>query len=193
MSEVAEMFEEEEVDQTEVEIQAAFDSAVAGEADEDDTKLQMISAGATFKNVTRLYNQFMIDAGLAISKADRAQIVADTLEGRELDTEEGFDTAVLSLSEAVQGTTERSAAALIRSYAKKNGLEVYAKPKGEGTPRVSFASKFYDFLVANPNMSAADAEAYIKGDGDYEDTSANVQKNLPHYMGIHALVARVVA
>ena len=43
--------------------------------EEDAVKMDMISKGATFKNVTRLYNKFMIDAGLAISKSDRSQLI----------------------------------------------------------------------------------------------------------------------
>jgi len=175
------------------EIRAAFDVAVGGELEEDDVKMAMIGAGATFKNVTRFYNQFMIDAGLAISKADRDQIVADTLEGLDLDTEDSFQNAVGDLVAAVQGATERSAAALIRSYGKRNDLEVYAKPKGEGSGRVGFASQYYDFLVANPTVSEESAKAYIMGEGDYVETSENVKRHASHYLAIWKLVNRIVA
>ena len=188
----AEVFEDspeqgEEID----EIRIAFDEATELEADEDDTKMAMIGAGATFKNVTRFYNQYMIDAGLAISKADRNELVAQTLEGAEFDTEEAFDEAVGNLVAAVQGATDRSAAALIRSYAKKNELECYSKPKGEGVARSSFASKFYDMLAATPGGSKEDATAFINGDGECEDTSKNVKAHLSHYMAIWKLARRI--
>ena len=173
------------------EIRLAFDAAVLEEADEDDVKMAMIGAGATFKNVTRFYNQYMIDAGLAISKADRNQIVEDTLEGLDFDSEEAFDNATGNLVDAIQGATERSAASLVRSYAKKNELACYTKPKGEGAGRTSFASKFYDFLVANPGTTEDVAKAYIMGEGDNEDTSNNVQNHLSHYLGIWKLARRV--
>jgi len=182
---------EEGQEDTVDEIRLAFDEAVLEEADEDDIKMAMIGAGATFKNVTRFYNQYMIDAGMAISKEDRNQIVQDSLEGLEFDTEEAFDTAVGNLTDAIQGATERSAASLVRSYAKKNELECYTKPKGEGAGRTSFASKFYDFLVANPGMTEDVAKAYIMGEGDNEDTSSNVQNHLSHYLGIWKLARRV--
>lgn len=175
------------------EIRVAFDEAIGQDAEEDDVKMAMIGAGATFKNVTRFYNQFMIDAGLAISKADRNQIVEDTLEGLDLDSEEAFELAVGNVVAAVQGATERSAAALIRSYGKKNDLPVYSKPKGEGTGRVGFASKYYDFLVSNPAVDEDTAKAYIMGEGDFEDTSENVQRHASHYMAIWKLANRIVA
>jgi hypothetical protein len=184
-------FEGQEDEQNE--IRAAFDVSVSDSSEEDDVKMAMIGAGATFKNVTRFYNQFMIDAGLAISKADRDQIVADTLEGLDLETEEDFELAVGNLTAAVQGATERSAAALIRSYGKKNELPVYSKPKGEGSGRVGFASQFYDFLVANPTVSEDAAKAYVMGEGENADTSENVKRHISHYMGIWGLANRIVA
>lgn len=183
--------EEENANALNEAIRASFDEAVASESDEDDTKMAMISGGATFKNVTRLYNQFMIDAGFAISKEDRNQIVADTLEGRDFETEEDFTAATTALVEAVKGATERSAASLIRAYAKKAELPCYVKPKGEGAARPSFASSFYDFLVSKPSMTKEEATAYIMGEGDHADTSDNVQKHLSHYLGIWGLVNKI--
>tara|TARA_R110000803_G_scaffold94312_1_gene161934 strand:+ start:2816 stop:3430 length:615 start_codon:yes stop_codon:yes gene_type:complete len=142
---------EEEAD-TNADINAAFSEAVNAEKDEDAVKMDMIQAGATFKNVTRLFNQYMIDAGLAISTADRKQIVDDTLEGMDLSTEEGFDAAVTALMDSVQGATDRSAAALVRSFGKKGELEVFAKPKTEGGNRNPFVSVFHAALIENPSM-----------------------------------------
>ncbi|MCP4321365.1 MAG: hypothetical protein GY804_02955 [Alphaproteobacteria bacterium] len=188
---VEQELEQEETVNLEEAIRASFDSAVAEELAEDDTKMRMISSGATFKNVTRLYNQFMIDAGFAISKEDRNKAVEDTLEGREFDTEELFDEAVAALVEAVKGSTERSAAALVRSYCKKNELDIFAKPKSTGNGRTSFASKYYDLLKSNPGISKEEATAYINGDGDNEDTSDNVKKSKSHYLAIWKLVSDI--
>jgi len=193
---IEELFEEEEFELTAEElvhnaIVESFDESVTAELEEDATKMAMIQAGATFKNVTRLYNQFMIDAGLAISKSDRNDLVESTLEGKEFDTEESFDSVVAELVEAIQGTTERSAAALIRAYGKKNELDVFAKPKGEGIPRSGFRSGFYDYLVANPTCSVDEAKAYIHGKGDHADTSDNVKKSESTLLGIHALAVRI--
>lgn len=196
MSEVAEIFDEEEVAQTaqqEAEdlILVAFNQAVSDEADEDEVKLQMISAGATFKNVTRLYNKYMIDAGLAISKADRDQIVAETLEGLDFASEDDFTNAVSRIESAVQGSNERSASALVRAYAKKHDMDCYTKPKGEGAGRSSFASLYYDFLAANPSMSEDEAKAYIQGEGDHDETSDNVKRHESHYLNIWSLANRI--
>lgn len=180
--------------ETEVDnIKPAFLEAVEAGKDEDAIKLAMITAGATFKNVTRLYNAYMIDAGLAVSKEDKETALEAAVEGADLSAEDEFATAVEALVEGLAGTTERSAAALIRAYAKKNELECWAKPKGTGAPRDSFASKFYDFLVGNPTMTVEEATAYIMGTGEHAETSPNVQKNKPHYLGVHSLASRVAA
>lgn len=181
--------EQEQAEDANAEVREAFDESIAEEADEDAVKMAMIGAGATFKNVTRLYNQYMIDSGLAISKADRNQIVEDTLEGKEFADEESFDACISDLVAAIQGSTERSAASLIRAYAKKNELECYTKPKGQGGNRSSFASTFYEYLIGNP--SKEEAEAYVKGEGDNADTSDNVKKHLSHYMGIWELANKI--
>ena len=179
---------EQEIDVTEA-VRASFDAAVEAGSDEDDTKMAMIAGGATFKNVTRLFNQFMIDAGFAISKEDRAAAITDALEGRDFETETDFNDAVSAVVEAVKGSTERSGAALVRSYATKAEMPCYTKPKGEGSSRTSFASAYYDFLAGNPSMSVEDATAYITA----ESNSENVKKHASHYLAIHSLVNRIAA
>jgi hypothetical protein len=142
---------EQEAD-TNADINAAFSEALGAEKDEDAVKMDMIQAGATFKNVTRLYNAFMIDAGLAISSADRKTAVDTALDGQDLSTEESFDAAVVLVMDAVMGATERSASALVRAFGKKSELEVFAKPKAEGGNRNPFVSVFHAALVENPSM-----------------------------------------
>lgn len=183
--------QQEETVNLEEAIRASFDTAVAEELAEDDTKMQMIAAGATFKNVTRLYNQFMINAGFAISKEDRNKAVEDTLEGRDFDTEESFDEAVAALVEAVKGSTERSAAALIRSYCKKNELDVFAKAKPTGEGRSGFKKDYFEFLKANPGASKENATSYIMGEGDNPETSDNVKKSLATNLAIWKLVSDI--
>ena len=182
--------EEVEVDETEVAIGEAFTEATENGDDEDTVKMAMIQAGATFKNVTRLFNALMIDAGLAISKEDKEKTVTDTLEGREFELEEDFDSAVADLAAAITGATERSAAAMVRSYAKKNELVTYAKPKGTGANRSGFATKLYAWLSESVR-SAEDVKAYVNGEGDYEDTSDNVKKHASHYIAIGAMAEKI--
>ncbi len=186
------MEDEAEVD-TNAEIREAFDDGASEEKGEDDIKMAMIGAGATFKNVTRLYNTFMIDAGFAISKSDRNAIVESTLEGASFEDENDFATVVSLVTEAVQGATERSAAALIRAYAKKNELDCYVKPKGESTGKPGFSGLFYDALVGNPAMSKDDAVAMIQGTGDNAETSENTKRHENHFLRIAAMVNRIGA
>lgn len=183
----AEAEQEEEEDTA---IKDSFDAGVANEGDEDDIKLAMIGAGATFKNVTRLYNQFMVDEGFALSKEDKTAYVNATLEGREFADEEGYDAAVEALVSEEKNVNERSAGGLLRAYAKKNELEVYKKPKSEGAGRSGFASEFYDWMVENHGATKADALAYINNK-DNPKVSVNVIRNETHYMNIWNTVHRV--
>ncbi len=173
-------------------IRNAFDASHAAGKEEDEIKLDMIGAGATFKNVTRLFNQFSVDAGLTVSKEEKDQIIAGVLSGADLSTAEGFDSKVAELMAALTGSTDKSAAALIRAYAKKNGLEVFKKAKGgTGEAKTGFAGKFYEWLVANPTSTVAEATAYIQGTDGHEETTENVKRHQSHYLAIHRLVNRV--
>lgn len=172
-------------------IRNAFDASHAAGKEEDEIKLDMISAGATFKNVTRLFNTFAVDAGLAVSKEEKDQILLTVLNGADLSTEDGFNAKVTELMAALAGTTDKSAAALIRAYGKKVGVDVFKKAKGTGESKVGFASKFYDWLVANPTSTVAEATAYIQGADGHEATSENTKRHQSHYLAIHRLVNRV--
>ena len=183
-----EVADEEEQDTTAA-VQEVFTVSIADELEEDDIKLAMIGAGATFKNVTRLYNQMMVAAGLAISKEDKAAHVTETLEGLEFETEEDYDKAVALLMDPEKKITERSAGALLRAYAKKNSLEIYKKPQVEGSGRVGFAAGYYDHLVANPRISEANAKAFIMD----PKNSENVHRHVSHYMNLWKLASRIVS
>ena len=182
---------EQKVD-LEVAIRAAFDAAHAAGKEEDDIKLDMIGAGATFKNVTRLFNQFSVDAGLTVSKEEKDQILLDVLNGADLADEATFNAKVEELMARLSGSTDKSAAALIRAYAKKNGIEAFKKAKGgTGEAKTGFAAKFYDWLVANPTSTVEQATAFIQGTEGHEETTENVKRHQSHYLAIHRLVNRI--
>ena len=182
---------EQKVD-LEVAIRAAFDAAHAAGKEEDDIKLDMIGAGATFKNVTRMFNQFSVDAGLAVSKEEKDQILLDVLNGSDLADEATFNTKVEELMAHLTGATDKSAAALIRAYAKKNGIEAFKKAKvASGEGRIGFTAKFYDFLIANPTATKEEAVAFIDGTNGNEATTDNTKRNKSHYLAIHRMVNRI--
>lgn len=182
----------EEISNEEAVIRDAFNFAVSEEKDEDSIKLAMITAGATFKSVTRLYNKFMIEAGLAISKQDRNELIENTLSGKSFDDEESFDSAVVDLVEAISGTTERSAASIIRAYAKKNDLTVFAKEKstGEGN-HTGFRARYYDFLVDTPDCTPKQALSYIMGTDGYPETSPGTKNSKSTLMGVYRFAQRI--
>lgn len=180
------------VDQVAEAIRTAFDTGVSAGVEEDSIKLEMIAAGATFKNVTRLFNEFMVDGGHRASKEERDQLVLNAMSGKDLAVEDAFTAAVEELVAAMSGTTEKSASALIRAAAKKQGVECFKKAKeGNGEAKSGFASKFYDFLVANPTCSKEQAIAFVQGTDGNEETSENVKRHQSHYLSIHALVNRI--
>lgn len=171
----------------------AFNDAVAGGKTEDDIKMAMIGVGATFKNVTRLYNQYMVDAGLSMSKAEKDEAVTKIVsKAKKLETEEGFNKTVAAIVEATKGVNEKSAAALIRAWAKsqEEPVECWAKPKSAGGARVGFRSRFYDALVANPKMTKEECHEYLK---TAEGTSDNILKHESNYQGMRGLANRIFA
>lgn len=144
-------------------IREAFDVGQDNESDEDTIKIEMISAGATFKNVTRLYNEFMIDAGLLASKEDKEKSVASAVSENNVSTEDGFNKAVESITADLESVNERGAAAMIRAYCKKNSTECFKKPKSEATRNTKDGvnQKLIDMMVDNPNITEKEISDFI--------------------------------
>ena len=165
----------------------AFRAGVSAGESEDQIKLSMIQAGDTFKTVAKNYAQFLIDEGIVESKESKDEKIASILSGADLSTEEGFASAVAAIVAAVKGVDEKSAAGSIRWYARKNGVAYFTKPKAESTGRAGFAKRFYEALIANPEMSKHDAEAIIQGIDGNPETSDNVKKHASHYQSIRKL------
>ncbi len=192
----AEVKENEEGEGTEEEradtkIYNAFVDAVEAEKSEDEVKMAMIQAGCPFKKVAKLYNDYLVESGMANSKEERQQLLDKTLGGKDLSEEKVFTKAVATLIEKGKNINEKSAAAMIRGWAKKNDVECWAKPKGEGSGRTGFASLFYDWLLDNPKCTKEEASAYIQGKNGNPATSDNVKRHESHYLGIAALVNKV--
>lgn len=172
-------------------IREAFDAAVSGGSEDDAIKMEMIGAGATFKNVTRLFNQYMIDSGQAMSKEDKDQTLDDELAGLTLDTEDGFTEAVLAVTVAVTGATDKSAGALVRAWAKKNDVEFYKKPKGTGAIRNPFVTNFHAALIANPSMDKEGLQAVI--DALPEENRINPQRWFTQHDAIRKMANAIAA
>jgi len=189
MSEAQEV--EEKVDEVKLQIRAAFDDAIDTTDDEDQVKMAMIATGATFKNVTRLFNEFMVDSGRLASKTEKNEAVAKVLEGQDLSTEENFTSLAAALKEEVPTLSDIQCASLIRAYGKKNDLDVYKKPKAAGGGGANgFTHRFYTYLESNPGCSPDEAKSFIHND---EKSSENVVRHEKHYLNIASLVNKVAA
>jgi len=172
----------ENVDQV---IFGAFKDAVDAGKSETDIKLEMIKVGADFKNVTRLYNKFMIDVGLSMSKEEKQERTLSALQGKDLSTEEGFQSGILALQEEFENLTDRGAQAMLRAYAKANSLSVFEKPKAEktGTARPGFAAAFHQWLITNiDTVSEEQVTQYVNGTDGFAPTSENVKNHLAIYL-----------
>jgi hypothetical protein len=169
-----------------------FKDCMEKNMDDESTKLAMIQAGgATFKNVTRLFNQYMIDEGYAMTKEDKETIVDDVMSDADVSTEEGFQAAVDAIVERGVNISDKSAAALVRKYAKDNEIEVYKAAKaGSGTGRVGFAAKYYELLIANPAISEEEAAEFINNS---EYSTDNVRNHMSHYQSIRKMANNIAA
>ena len=195
MTEANDQVTQEEVDELEVAINEAFEAAIQSGKTEDDVKLAMIGAGATFKNVTRLYNAFMIDAGLAISKADRDLAIAGIVgDPALLIEEEHFDSCVAQIVEQIKGATERAAGAMLRSYAKANGAECFKKTKeATGARQSGFRANVYNLFIQNPDLTEAELDRFANEEAETSLASDNDRKQLSHYHGLRKMVNAVAA
>jgi hypothetical protein len=182
-------------EELEANARAAFDEQTANlnaeDIDDDQVKLAMLQVGVPFSSVTRLFNQFMIDAGFALSREERDEMIERIVGGADdIESEEGFNDVVNQLVDEGNGViTERMAGAMVRGYAKKNDLTVYRKqPGGGGGGGGGFRNAFFDMLRANPRMTVEEFDQIL---ATHEKASDNVRNNRGHYNAIRELVNAV--
>ena len=143
----------------------AFEAGVEADKSEEAIFIDMLQAGAKFNEVKKIYNELMVEAGLALSKQDKEEILAAAFQGADLTTEEGFDAVVSAVTSANDSITQKSAAGMVRAYARKNDVPYFKKPKGGGGTRTTFVSDYYDALFANPRMTQEEAHQIMVDKG----------------------------
>jgi len=173
---------------------AIFESGIERGLEEDDIKMKMIGAksAANFKNVTRIFNQFMIDTGHAISREAKTEIVEKHTDGADLAAEEGFNEAVKAIAAEATGVSEKSAASLVRSWAKKAEVECFSKPKGSGAIRNPFVTDFHAALIANPKMDENGLKQVIANLEDEKDR-VNPTRWFNQHNAIRKMVNQIAA
>jgi len=195
-----EMSEEQEISKEEMEAKAreVFDEQTKNtnveDIDPDTVKVAMLQVGVPFSSVTRMFNQFMVDAGFALSREEKDEMVESIIGGAEdIESEDGFNEVVAELVDRGSGViNERMAGAMIRGYAKKNDLPVYRKQAGGGGGGRTggFRNAFLDMLVQNPRMDEAQFDEVLN---THPMASENVRNNRGHYNAIREAFNRVVA
>jgi len=176
--------ENEEV--TTPEVMAAFEEAVSEDKPHDAIKVAMLQAGAAFAGVTSLFNKLMVATGRAMSKEDKSELVAKSCVDNDLTTQEGFEASIAAIKESSEyDITDRSAAGLVRGYAKRTGVEgCYKAPKveGAGRGRHGFKANFFDWLREDPTRTAEDLNQLVLDYG-----TRNVLKDKPFYNSIRLM------
>ena len=168
------------------EILNAFNAAIDADKSEDDIKMAMIGAGATFKNVTRLYNDYLVETGRAMTKDAKAALVEKSVKDKDLSDEKVFGKVVAAIVKGGTNVSESSAAALVRAWAKKAEVECYAKPKGSGAVRNPFVQNFHAALIENPNMDEAGLKKVIA------DLEPQQQVNPTRWFNQHNAIRKMV-
>lgn len=176
---------EEKVDEKRIAIYEAFKKNV-NKGDDDATKIAMITAGATFSNVSRMFSEFMVETGMMASKEEKEKFL-ESLKDVNLEDENIFKKAVSDCSKKLKGIDEGDASKIIRYWAKKNEKPVYKKAGGPGRTS-GFRFKLYDAMRANPMMTNDECTKLVNEQG-----SDNDKKHLTHYIGIMNLVRDIAS
>lgn len=180
----------EEIDNEVDDIRIAFDDGQASDMSDDEIKLAMIQAGASFTNVTRLFNQYMIDAGLAMSREEKDELVEDVVgSANDIETEDGFESVVQELVSRGTNIDEKRAAAIIRNYAKKNEVPVFTRQRGGGGGPSGWRDIYFDMLVENPRMTEQELKEILK---NHPSASDNTRRHESHYQAIRKMANRIV-
>lgn len=171
-----------------------FEAGVKAGHDDNTIKMALLKSGAKFSNVNAMYNKLMINSGLRLNRADKLAIIDTACSGADLTVETVFDDAVSDIA-ADAKVSVKSASGLIRSWAKSNGSECFAKPRGgNGQGQTGFASLFYKFIEKNPISTDASVNEYINEQPDRPEGAAvsnNVIKHASHYRGIANLARKI--
>lgn len=135
------------------------------EATEDEMVIELIQSGFKFSRAGRLLTQVLESKGLRLSAKDRYAAVEEHLVAWSFDPQSWADVeeAAESLSEEVDNTSKAQAIRAIQKFAKQNGIELPAKPKGTGGgggPRVNAFDRFASWAMDHRDASDEDIDAY---------------------------------
>ena len=178
----------EETSVVDAAIKQAFVSAINDGKEPDSIKIAMIGAGASFKNVNRLFNAFMVEDGHVVSKEEKDSILSELLDGLDLTDSDTFESAIVELAQRLQ-VSELSSVASIRQWAKKNDLPFYKKAKAESKgERSSITSDIFNWISENPSATEDQLVEFLKEVG-----TDNTMKHASLYKGILGVANKIVA
>lgn len=178
----------EETSVVDAAIKKAFVTAMNGGKESDSIKIAMIGAGASFKNVNKLFNAFMIEDGHVVSKEEKDSILSELLDGLDLADSDTFESAIVELSQRLQ-VSELSSVSSIRQWAKKNEIPFYKKAKAESKgERSSITNDIFNWISKNPSSTEEQLVKFLKEVG-----TNNTLKHTSLYKGILGIANTIVA
>ncbi len=178
---------QEEISSEELVIKQAFIDGINSSKEHDAIKIAMIGAGASFKNVNRLFNAFMIEDGHIVSKEEKDTILSEVLDGLDLTDSDTFESAIVELAQRLQ-VSELSSVASIRQWAKRNDLPFYKKAKAESTgERSNITSRIFNWIIENPTANEEALVEFLKEVG-----TENTLKHTSLYKGILGIANKIV-
>lgn len=161
-------------------------SLIDAGASEEDMVVVLIQNGFKFARAGRIMNQVLQSLGLRLSAKDRNSAVDELLVAWQFAPENWnqVEACAISLSEEIESTSRAQALTSIRKFAKENGIELPAKPKGVGGggERGSKEEAFHSWACANRDATKDDVAEYVESIGVTE-------KQAPKY--VNAWVSRI--
>lgn len=199
MTQFTDEVEENEIEETEAipeEIVEAFKtSSEKHDIKKDEEKVLLdvfnvaIPMGISFAQVRKYFKELKLDFGFDISGEDKVAILENAFIGADVSNEEGFNSVVAQVNNAIESTSERGAGQMVRAYARKLGLNCFKKPQPEVTgTRVAFVNDFYTALTENPQMTKEEVHQYIVDNG-----SEGTLKSEGQYQKVRVLCNNIAA
>lgn len=144
-------------------IKAIVVAGVEADKSDDEIMRELADAGVPIRDVVGQFRTAMMAAGYLLKPKERNARLEAVLDGFEPETAADVESKKHELMDAVPRTTERQAMGAIRKYAKQNGIEL---PKVKRTG--GFKKKVHDWMLAHPNATVDELEAFITDKGKPE-------------------------
>lgn len=172
---------------------AILEPLIEADTSDDDMVIALIQSGFKFSVAGRMLNRVLESKGLRTSSKDRFAAIEEHLAnwGFAPESWDDVDSAADALAEEVENTSKAQAVRGIQKYAKQNGIELPAKPKGTGGgTRVNVFDRFYAWARQNPGCTDEQIGDFV---ASLEVTEKQAEKYTGRFTGIMAFARELNA